>query len=89
MEIMQCIINRILSVSRVSISRSLYAFVLWFLLKAIGYKVPARKGYEMLDGVAKSNFNFEYFIVSIYVICELLLYWKLKKNHFGKKKDFL
>lgn len=36
--------------------------------------MSARKGYEMLDGVAKSNFNFEYFIVSIYVICELQLY---------------
>lgn len=47
--------------------------------------MSARKGYEMLDGIAKSNFNFEYVIVSIYVIYELLLHWKFKKNHFGKK----
>lgn len=48
--------------------------------------MSARKGYEILDGVAKSNFNFEYFIVSIYVIYELLLHWKLKKNPLGKKR---
>lgn len=50
--------------------------------------MSARKGYEILDGVAKSNFNFKYFIVSIYVIYELLLHWKLKKNPLGKKGFF-
>lgn len=47
--------------------------------------MSARKGYAISDGVTKSNFNFEYFIVNICVICELQLYQKIKWNHFGKK----
>lgn len=31
--------------------------------------MSARKGYEMLDGAAKSSFNFEYFIVDY--LCDL------------------
>ena len=31
--------------------------------------MSARRGYEMLDGAAKSNFNFEYFIVEY--LCDL------------------
>lgn len=56
-----------------------------FFVKQQEIKVFVRKGQEMLDGVVKFNFNFEYFIMSIYVICELQLYWKLKWDYFGKK----